>query len=32
LVAVWTLGGVGCCDGLVALMVFAWLQIFRGKY
>ena len=23
LVAVWTLGGVGCCDGLVALMVFA---------
>ena len=26
-VAIWTLGGVGCCDVLMALMVAAWLQI-----
>jgi hypothetical protein len=31
LVAVWTLGGVGCCGGLMALMVAAWLQIFLGN-
>jgi hypothetical protein len=31
LVDVWTLGGVGCCDVLMALMVAAWLQISLGN-